>query len=90
MQDGESHELVASTASTLNIQNLLDEEYSTQLIREADGHPYVMKVLLGEVAKAQRLVKLERIVGDREHILAALFERTMSGSLQPPNASFSR
>lgn len=76
MEDMESRELIRSTAIGLNIQQLLTEGYIAELIHESDGHPYVMRVLLGEVAKARQLVKLERIVGDREHILAALFERT--------------
>jgi hypothetical protein len=76
MDDAESRELIESTATALKIQDVVTELYRTELIAEADGHPYVMKVLLGEVAKSHKLVKIERIVGDREHILAALFERT--------------
>jgi hypothetical protein len=39
----------------------------------------VIKILLGEVAKAGELVKVERIVADSDEILKALFERTYSG-----------
>ena len=35
-----------------------------------------MKVLLGEVAKESRLVKIERIVASKDEMLDALFERT--------------
>jgi hypothetical protein len=76
MTESESRELIDSTAAPLGIRDLLTAAYVSALHREADGHPYVMKVLLGEVAKARKLVKLERIVGDQDHILAALFERT--------------
>lgn len=76
MAESESKELIDSTAALLGIRSLLTAEYVSALHREADGHPYVMKVLLGEVAKARKLVRLERIVGDQEHILVALFERT--------------
>lgn len=76
MGETESRELIDAAATALGIKDFLTEAYRNELIAEADGHPYVMKVLLGEVAKARRLVKIERIVGDREHILAALFERT--------------
>jgi hypothetical protein len=57
MEDGESRELISATASALNIHGLLTDDYSSELIREADGHPYVMKVLLGEVAKGPAMNK---------------------------------
>lgn len=76
MDDAESRELIDATSQSLRIDDLLTDAYRSELMAEADGHPYVMKVLLGEVAKQRKLVKIERIVGDREHILAALFERT--------------
>lgn len=76
MGEPESRRLIESTASAWGVATLLTDDYIASLVREADGHPYVIKVLLGEVAKANKLVKLERIIGDREHILAALFERT--------------
>ena len=52
------------------------------MIRESDGHPYIIKILLGEVAKAKALVKVERIVASKDQILDALFERTYT-SLSP-------
>ena len=76
MSDEESSELIRSSAVDLGISNLLTTEYEDEIIQESDGHPYVIKILLGEVAKAQRLVKIERIVADSEDILKALFERT--------------
>ena len=76
MTEAESRALIDTTAAPLGIRELLTAEYVSALHRESDGHPYVMKVLLGEVAKARKLVKLERIVGDQDHILVALFERT--------------
>jgi hypothetical protein len=37
-----------------------------------------MKIMLGEVAKAQRLIKPQRIIATQERILQALFERTFA------------
>lgn len=82
MNELESKELIDSTAGNLGIRHFLTNAYCQELIQESDGHPYVMKVLLGEVAKAGRLVKVERIVADNDGILTALFERTYS-SLSP-------
>ncbi len=52
------------------------------MYEEADGHPYIIKVLLGEVAKSRELNKVERIVAGKDEILNALFERTYA-RLQP-------
>ena len=58
------------------------------MYEEADGHPYIIKVLRGEVAKSRELKKVERIVAGKDEILNALFERTYA-RLQPvANKSF--
>ena len=79
MNEDESEELIGVTAKVLGIDQFLNDEYKRELYQEASGHPYVMKVLLGEVAKAGKLSKVERIVATMEGILDALFERTFSG-----------
>jgi hypothetical protein len=76
MGESEGRELIDITAARLGVRNLITESYIKQLFDESDGHPYVMKVLLGEVAKAKALVKPERIVAEQDAILAALFERS--------------
>ncbi len=79
MTEPESNELITATARPLQVLSLLTEEYRQDLYRESGGHPYVIKILLGEVAKANQLVKVERIVARRDDLLDALFERTYSG-----------
>jgi NB-ARC domain len=79
MSESESDLLIDSQAEALCIHGLITDLYRKQLFRESDGHPYVIKVLLGEVAKAGKLAKIERIVANKEDILDALFERTYSG-----------
>jgi len=79
MSESESEELILATSHSLGITHLLTENYKTELYQESNGHPYVMKVLLGEVAKAGKTVRVERIVAARDDILDALFERTFSG-----------
>ncbi|MFH1419234.1 MAG: NB-ARC domain-containing protein [Planctomycetota bacterium] len=78
MTDSECRNLIRDTASSVGIIDLLTEQYCDDLLHEADGHPYVIKILLGDVAAARRLVKVERIVADKEDILDALFERTFN------------
>ena len=79
MSEAEAEQLVEETACLLGIRHLLTPEYRKELYRESDGHPYVIKILLGEVSKAGRLQKVERIVSGRTDILDALFERTYAG-----------
>lgn len=76
MTEAECDELVNLTASSLGIQSLLTSSYKKDLYRESDGHPYVIKILLGEVAKEGRITKVERIVASKDEVLEALFERT--------------
>jgi hypothetical protein len=78
MSEQESEDLINSTADELGIRGPLTADYRRDLYHESDGHPYVMKVLLGEVAKAGRLTRVERIIASRDEILDALFERTFS------------
>jgi len=79
MPEKEFEELVDVTSSKLGITHLLTDEYRRDLYRESDGHPYVVKVLLGEVAKAGKLAPVTKIVASKDGILDALFERTYSG-----------
>src|SRR5581483_4470196 len=79
MSEEETDELVEATARRLSITHLLTPDYRQEVYRESGGHPYVIKILLGEVSKAGHLRRVERIVASRDEILDALFERTYSG-----------
>lgn len=79
MTDDEALALIDREAARLEISSLLDSSYKDELIRESDGHPYVIKILLGQVAKERRAVKPERIVASADYLLTALFERTFGG-----------
>jgi len=78
MTEKESGQLIREVAGALGIGGLLTPSYIEEVFRESHGHPYVMKILLGEMAKAGRHVKPERIVATQEEMLAALFERTFA------------
>src|SRR6202451_1246155 len=79
MTDREARELIDSASIELKVQKLLTNDYIHEIIRQSDGHPYVIKILLGEVAKAKKLVTLKPLVASQEEILDALFERTFAG-----------
>lgn len=76
MSHNEFSELVRLTSSRLGISDLIDRAYQDRLFDESDGHPYVVKVLLGEVATAGRVVTVERVMATKDQILDALFQRT--------------
>lgn len=76
MSESESRTLVQSESKKLNISKVINEEYIQEIMRESEGHPYVIKILLGEVAKAGKMVKIDRIVASKDDILDALFDRT--------------
>ena len=70
--------LIDVLAKEMNIQKYINIDYKTKLINESSGHPYIIKILLGEVAKNKEAKAVERIVADRDDILTALFRRTYS------------
>jgi hypothetical protein len=76
MTDEEAIQLIDQEAARLGISDLLTANYKEELINESEGHPYVIKILLGQVAVERRAVKPERIVASADHLLTALFERT--------------
>ncbi|MCR6491635.1 NB-ARC domain-containing protein [Cellulomonas sp. P24] len=70
--------LVQDVAGRLGISSLLDEEYKERLYEESDGHPYITKVLLGEVAHAGRKVAFKPVVATKAAVLDALFDRSFA------------
>lgn len=82
MTEQESRVLIDQTASHLGIGGRLSQTYVDELISESAGHPYVIKILLGEVAKAGHIGNIPRMVAGSEELLTTLFERTYA-SLTP-------
>jgi tetratricopeptide (TPR) repeat protein len=78
MTDKEFEELVVSSARELGIESSITCEHTKQLYEESAGHPYVAKILLGELASNPKSKNVRRIVARRSDILDALFERTYS------------
>jgi hypothetical protein len=78
MSAEECNTLINVTARQLGIEHLLSTGYIDDLYSESEGHPYIVKILLGEVRKAGRTQKIERIISSRDELLDTLFERTYS------------
>ena len=82
MEDSEARDLVARTGAALGIAALLDRAYVDELVQTSEGHPYVMKILLGELARSGRHTNVAKLVAGNDELLTALFERTYA-SLAP-------
>jgi hypothetical protein len=79
MEFDEFEQLVRTTASRLGIVTLINQasSYVRTLHRESYGHPYVVKVVLGEIARNRKIPsKFERLIARRDDILDALFLRS--------------
>lgn len=82
MTTSEFEHLVSDVAHRLDIESLVDSRYRTQLFDESNGHPYIAKVLLGEVAREGRRMSLKSVVAAKDSLLDALFDRSFA-SLSP-------
>lgn len=78
MNKSECDGLAEYTANRLGISQLLNNEFLDNLFQESEGHPYVVKIILGERSKPNGLKAFDKIITNRDDILDALFERTYS------------
>jgi hypothetical protein len=76
MENVESRELIRRTAGALGIQSSVDADYVDELIKVSDGHPYVIKILLGNVAITGKQLNIDKLIAGNDELLTALFERT--------------
>jgi hypothetical protein len=78
MTEEQFAELAQTSAREIGVTHLLDDSYIDELYDESGGHPYIAKVLLGELARAGKQQKVARIMASQDRILDALFERTFT------------
>lgn len=78
MSNGEANRLIEDQASRLGVEGLLTSRYRDKLIDKSQGHPYVIKILLGQVAKDNEVVSPDIFFVHSKHLLKALFERTFA------------
>lgn len=74
----EAYSLIDLVSRQLGIHRLITDEHKRKVYHESDGHPYVIKILLGETAKAKRLITPKRIMATQDQILTALFARSFA------------
>ena len=76
MTESQSEKLIYKTGSAIGIGASITPEFCKEIFRESEGHPYVVKMLVGEAADGKNIRRIERIVASKEDLLDALFERT--------------
>jgi len=78
MEEEEALDLIRQVSLHIGVENIVDDKAAAEIYRESDGHPYVIKILLGEIARLKRLVQIERVIAGKDEILDALFDRSFS------------
>lgn len=76
MNDAQCRELINHIANKYDISHLISPQYIEDLIQESNGHPYIIKIIMGEIARTRKTSKVERVIADKDQILNALFRRT--------------
>lgn len=76
MSFDECSQLIDATARRLEITQLISDEFKEEVHDASDGHPYVIRILLGEVRKEGRTARTERFLANQDNLLDTLFERT--------------
>lgn len=76
MEHNEARQLADQTAVALGVSGILSSDQISEISEEADGHPYIIKILLGEIANDCKYTKPSRLIARKDDVLEALFERT--------------
>ena len=50
MTQSEAEELVIQTANVVGVSDVIKKKYREELVSESNGHPYVIKLMIGEIA----------------------------------------
>jgi len=79
MELEEAKRLLASIGTELGIEGILSEnDVIESIYRYTDGHPYVMRLVAGEIAKERRYVPPKDLLPRRIDIVSAVFERSFN------------
>jgi hypothetical protein len=77
----EANGLISRTASQLRIEPLIGEAEKGVIFDQSNGHPYVIKIIMGSIADNGKFVKPAKIIASKDEILDALFDRTFANLL---------
>ncbi len=78
MDRTESFALMTLAARDLGVEPILTNDVKASMFEYSEGHPYVMRVLVGELAKEGRYVPAKSMLPRRLDIVNAVFERSFN------------
>jgi hypothetical protein len=59
MTEQESYRLIDSTARSIGMDSFVTDDFKRAVYQESEGHPYVVKVLVGESARGRGFSRVE-------------------------------
>jgi hypothetical protein len=78
MIEAESNSLAEKISKSLKLNPGPSAKDLEELFEESSGHPYIIRMMMGDFATCGRLRKISTAAIGSDEILKALFERTMS------------
>jgi hypothetical protein len=74
----EASEMLVKLARNLSIESMVGKNVISNICEYFDGHPYVMNILIGEIAKEGKYIPLKSVLPRCIDILNAAFERSFN------------
>ncbi|TBG56022.1 hypothetical protein ELG74_30555 (plasmid) [Rhizobium leguminosarum] len=78
MDRPEAEALIDNTATRFGSLGLFTGIVRDAIFEQSDGHPYIVKIIVGEITDKGTITKPEKIIASKDDILQALFERTFN------------
>jgi hypothetical protein len=78
MAYNEAVQLLKQESRLLGINSIIDNNYIDEIYEFTGGHPYVMRVLLGESAKERCKIPIKSFVPQQSDLLNVVFERSFN------------
>jgi hypothetical protein len=78
MEMPEAAELLRRHSIDLGIDGIVARDVVQDIYDYTEGHPYAMRVLLGEIAKERQWIPLKSLIPRRLDLLGAIFERSFN------------
>ncbi len=78
MEWDEAHAMMTALSRELRIEGIADDRLMENIYARTEGHPYIMRVIIGEIAKEGRPVPYEQLIPRRQDIVDAVFDRSFN------------
>jgi NB-ARC domain len=78
MEFAEAAELMKLVSAELGIRSLVTNDVIKAIYKYTEGHAYVIRVIVGEIAKERRYVPPAQLMTKRMDIVSAVFERSFN------------